>query len=404
MRASPDAVLEAASAPDAVLLPLTGGKVWVMRLPKPTTHGARWVPAEARLSALVGGSAGGADGGAAAGHWLTSKMSFMGFRHSDGAPVFAADVGRLAPDRVAEVRRAVVSNPAMYRLHPPSSREDLETRVEVRDAKSVGPEMERNDAGLAAAAAGLIKWQNNVNFCQKCGSPVTLVKAGHKAVCTNADCKAPFYPVLMPAVLTLCTCGDYALLGRNSKWPRGFYSCLAGFVDQSESLEQAVAREVLEESGIAITPGSAKYHSSQPWPFPCQLMVGFRAEVTERRSTGAFGLPVPPMPKMDIGELRDARWFHRDWLREQLGKHVDPRENPHTGEIPVGEIALPGSHALARYLVEEWVAEGVTKERALASRAAAVALEGGEAAPTCPPTNRSFAFIVVELKGRGGGT
>lgn len=105
-----------------------------------------------------------------------------------------------------------------------------------------------------AAAGGLLKWQRNTKFCQRCGSPVRLVKAGHKATCTAASCGASAYPILMPAVLTLCTCGDYALLGRNSRWPRGFYSCLAGFVDQSESLEQAVAREVLEESGIVITP------------------------------------------------------------------------------------------------------------------------------------------------------
>ena len=112
-----------------------------------------------------------------------------------------------------------------------------------------------------------------------------IVKSGHKAQCANSDCRAPYYPTLMPAVLTLCTCGDYALLGRNSKWPRGFYSCLAGFVDQSESLEQAVAREVLEESGVVIDPSTVRYVTSQPWPFPCQLMVGFRAEVAPKRVT-----------------------------------------------------------------------------------------------------------------------
>ena len=157
---------------------------------------------------------------------------------------------------------------------------------------------------------------------------------------------------------------------------------MAGFVDQSESLEQAVAREVLEESGIAVEPGSARYASSQPWPFPCQLMVGFRAEVAPRtirvggaagsgsgtekargRGNGdgrgnAFAFSYPPTPSLDIAELRDARWFHRDWLREQIGKHVDPREAKGgvTREIPVGEIALPGTHAMARDWWN-WVAE-----------------------------------------------
>ena len=235
------------------------------------------------------------------------------------------------------------------------------------------------------------------------------MKAGHKAACTADGCRGAFYPNLMPAVLTLCTCGDYALLGRNSKWPRGFYSCLAGFVDQSESLEQAVAREVLEESGIAVEPGSARYASSQPWPFPCQLMVGFRAEVAPRtirvggaagsgsgtekargRGNGdgrgnAFAFSYPPTPSLDIAELRDARWFHRDWLREQIGKHVDPREAKGgvTREIPVGEIALPGTHAMARRLVEQWVAEPNEDGGAganLRSAVRAVALAGGRTA------------------------
>jgi hypothetical protein len=83
-------------------------------------------------------------------------------------------------------------------------------------------------------------------------------------------------------------------------------------------------------------------------------MVGFRAEV-EGKLSGPAHLTVPPTPTLDIAELRDARWFHRDWLRDQLGKHTDPREDPRRLNIPVGEIALPGPHALARHLVEEWV-------------------------------------------------
>ena len=172
----------------------------------------------------------------------------------------------------------------------------------------------------------------------------------------------------MPAVLTLCTCGDYALLGRNSKWPRGFYSTLAGFVDQSESLEQAVAREVLEESGVAIDERSTTYVASQPWPFPCQLMVGFEAkaaprtvELTDKSArdiTKTFSktFSYPPTPNLDIHELRDARWFHRDWLREELRKNLgDPREPGNPREIPLGSVAVPGSHALARHLIERWV-------------------------------------------------
>ena len=421
LRADADAVAEAAARPDAVLLPLTGADVWVIPTDVPEDDDAsaphheddrgahRWIPAEALLRHLPPETL------------PRDRLSFLGFRGADGAPVFAADVGRPAagvpePDDASEpaaesderreegtgtLADAVV---AAASRHPFSGAAALgiapdafPSAVVCRDAKSVGPEMRRGDASLLAAAAGLVRWQRSQRFCSRCGAPTRLVKAGHKAACTADGCRGAFYPIPMPAVLTLCTCGDYALLGRNSKWPRGFYSCLAGFVDQSESLEQAVAREVLEESGIAIAPGSARYASSQPWPFPCQLMVGFRAEVAPRtirvgsgaengnanasNASNAFSFSYPPTPSLDIAELRDARWFHRDWLREQIGKHVDPREAKGgvAREIPVGEIALPGTHAMARRLVEQWAAEPNEDEGAganLRSAARAVALAG----------------------------
>ena len=237
----------------------------------------------------------------------------------DGAPVFCADVTPGAMD--AAVRSAVLrreKGAGGVRLGPPA------------DAKSVAPEMRRADAGLLIAAAGLARGSARCASAER-GSRTVLVKAAHKARCADdagSGCRGAFYPKLMPAVLTLCTCGDYALLGRNSKWPRGFYSTLAGFVDQSESLEQAVAREVLEESGVAIDERSTTYVASQPWPFPCQLMVGFEAkaaprtvELTDKSArdiTKTFSktFSYPPTPNLDIHELRDARWFHRDWLRE----------------------------------------------------------------------------------------
>ena len=240
------------------------------------------------------------------------------------------------------------------------------------------------------------------------------------------ECRGAFYPKLMPAVLALCTCGDYALLGRNSRWPRGFYSCLAGFVDQSESLEQAVAREVFEESGVAIRPGSASYAGSQPWPFPCQLMVGFTAEVppmrayddgsegrgggrgdaaggtranasndpaadrssdgssdgsSDRSSSDGARLrllrSIPPTPSLDANELRDARWFHRDWLRAQLGKNEDPREGGRA--IPVGEIALPGAPRARQAPRRAVGGRGEGEAEGAEKAALSVAMAGGDA-------------------------
>ncbi|EEH53306.1 uncharacterized protein MICPUCDRAFT_52416 [Micromonas pusilla CCMP1545] len=412
LRADADAIAALQTRRDAVLLPTTSGKSWVLEVRRARSgagagsdadaedasfaESASFVAAEARLASLPDELLAGRD------------LSFMGFRGADGAPLFTTDVPSSADDdpMAYATRKAVADNYASMRRQRlqtgasagEASLADVLSRIRVADAKAVGPMMSRDDAGVLAAAQALTSWQRNNKFCSRCGSPNKLVKSGHKAQCTRINddkCRGAAYPTLMPAVLTLCTCGEYALLARNSKWPRGFYSCLAGFVDQSESLEQAAAREVIEESGIGIVPGSATYVASQPWPFPCQLMVGFRAEVAaiavggEERSDGAgageASLPAsrsgafytlvpirprwrerpsfparflsPPNPTLDRNELRDARWFHKDWLRAQLGKNVDPRETPGAGEIPEGEIALPGRHAMARALIERWVEE-----------------------------------------------
>ena len=413
LRANPEAIAAAAASPDAVLLPLSGTKVWIFpddddaRSESERESHVRWRPAEAAVRDVPEDAL---DRGA---------LSFLGFRARDGAPVFCADVTPGAMD--AAVRSAVLRR---EKKGAGAGAGD----VVVADAKSVAPEMRRADAGLLAAAAGLARWQRTVRFCSECGSRTVLVKAGHKARCADdavSGCRGAFYPKLMPAVLTLCTCGDYALLGRNSKWPRGFYSTLAGFVDQSESLEQAVAREVLEESGVAIDERSTTYVASQPWPFPCQLMVGFEAkaaprtvELTDKSArdiTKTFSktFSYPPTPNLDIHELRDARWFHRDWLREELRKNLgDPREPGNPREIPLGSVAVPGSHALARHLIERWVfgdgsgtafASGDPKKSS-SNAIEAVGLAGGAAAPRAPATNRPHTFVCVDFVGAGGGT
>jgi len=434
LRADPDAVASAAASPNAVLLPLSGTKVWVLpeESPDAPSH-VRWRPAEARVRDVPPEILD------------RDSLSFLGFRARDDAPVFCADVSSIEETvrRAVSAREGLDADATDGTSEPRASTEttgvgDFRDAVRVRTAKSVGPELRRSDAGLLTAAAGLLAWQRTVRFCGECGSPTRLIKAGHKASCADAnavECKAAFYPKLMPAVLTLCTCGDYALLGRNSKWPRGFYSCLAGFVDQSESLEQAVAREVLEESGVVIENERMKYVASQPWPFPCQLMVGFRAEAaakkiavsssaehpsssfrgvsreddarSEARASATARTTVftyPPTPNLDVHELRDARWFHRDWLREALGKHGDPREGGSgwTKEIPLGSIAVPGTHALARHLIERWVSEGDSSNEKYAPPA--VGSGNGSLSPGVPETNRSNVFAVVDFIGAGGGS
>ena len=361
LRADADAIAALQTRRDAVLLPTTSGKSWVLEVRRARSgagagsdadaedasfaESASFVAAEARLASLPDELLAGRD------------LSFMGFRGADGAPLFTTDVPSSADDdpMAYATRKAVADNYASMRRQRlqtgasagEASLADVLSRIRVADAKAVGPMMSRDDAGVLAAAQALTSWQRNNKFCSRCGSPNKLVKSGHKAQCTRINddkCRGAAYPTLMPAVLTLCTCGEYALLARNSKWPRGFYSCLAGFVDQSESLEQAAAREVIEESGIGIVPGSATYVASQPWPFPCQLMVGFRAEVAaiavggEERSdgagageaslpasrSGAFYTLVPIRPRWR-GERRSLRTLPGVSLRPHLAFNTRPR-------------------------------------------------------------------------------
>ena len=215
LRADTEAVRAAADDPRAILLPFVSGRALVVEVdPDDSRPGVRFAPAEARLKDV---KAPAVDDGTDEDPLAFERLSFLGFREEDGAPVFCAEVQGTCESRV---RDAVARNPAVTGRIKWGT---LDTATSTKDAKSVGPEMSRKDAGLVAAAASLLRWRRNTKFCQKCGSPVNIVKSGHKAQCSDSTCRAPYYPTLMPAVLTLCTCGDYALLGRNSKWPRGFY-------------------------------------------------------------------------------------------------------------------------------------------------------------------------------------
>ena len=184
------------------------------------------------------------------------------------------------------------------------------------------------DAPLFAAALSLARWHSRHRFCGLCGSPTRSEEAGHMRRCTDPTCHTMHFPRTDPAVIMLVTDGDRALLGRNKNFPvAGMYSTLAGFVEPGESLEDAVAREVREETGIEVA--AVHYHSSQPWPFPANIMLGFYAEAVTRDIS------------LDDGELADARWFERDWL----ASHVDD-----------DNFRLPRLDSIARRLIGDWLA------------------------------------------------
>ena len=218
------------------------------------------------------------------------------------------------------------------------------------------------DAAIVAAGAGMIRWRGKQKFCRNCGREgPKIVRGGRKAMCEA--CGESSYPELMSACLALITCGNYLLLGRNKRWPKNFYSLIAGFVEGSESLEGCVAREAFEEASVVVDPAGVEYVASQPWPFPNQLMMGFRAAVVPDR---LGPLKMPPETNTLDGELADARWFHVDYLASRISPErarPDPRGVESAEPIPFGEIALPGEHALARVLIQNWVEEKMSYRR-----------------------------------------
>ena len=169
------------------------------------------------------------------------------------------------------------------------------------DLRSVGWGVPRPEASVLAHARGLMHWRQRHKFCGVCGNACEVKSSGHVMQCTV--CNTQHFPRTDPAVIMLVHRGDRALLGHSTRFPRAtMYSTLAGFVEPGETLEEAVRREVLEESGITV--GDVHYHSSQPWPFPGNIMLGFYAEGLTEEIT------------IDPEELKDARWFSRQEMRD----------------------------------------------------------------------------------------
>ncbi len=167
------------------------------------------------------------------------------------------------------------------------------------DLRRASIDMDAKHAGILAYAKALHYWQHRHRFCGVCGSPNRLNSSGHRLVCSNEECARQSFPRIDPAIIVLVTHQDTCLLGRNPNWPPRRYSTLAGFVEPGESLEDAVVREVYEESRIRLS--NIRYVSSQPWPFPASSMCGFYAEAVSQ--------------EFEISdELAEARWFTVDDL------------------------------------------------------------------------------------------
>ena len=213
----------------------------------------------------------------------------------------------------------------------PEARRRLNERGRIASLREAGRLLPPHEAGLAAYLVALLNWHRRHRFCPACGAALLVTDAGFSRTC--AGCSAQHFPRTDPAIIVLVEHDGRALLGRQTGWPPGQYSVLAGFVGPGESLEEAVIREVKEESGIAAH--DPRFVGSQPWPFPMSVMLGFEA-----RADG--GTPAPR-----DGELEDVRWF----TREQVGEGLAGRG---------GELVLPPGISISRFLVERWFARGGT--------------------------------------------
>ena len=181
--------------------------------------------------------------------------------------------------------------------------------------------------GALAQGAALLAWSNNHRFCNRCGSPTEIKAGGYKRICPN--CQAEHFPRTDPVAIMLTVTQDRCILGRGRHFAPGMFSALAGFIEPGETIEDAVRRETLEESGIRL--GRVAYFASQPWPFPYSLMIGCFGE--------ALNEDIDP----DLSELEACRWFTRDEVLAGLEKrHPDG-------------IFMPPKGAIAHHLIRTWV-------------------------------------------------
>lgn len=328
---------------------------------------------------------------------------FLGLS-STGAPIFACQLTSLP----ASVESAGKNEDKGGRKEENGA--DLAALPALVDVRSQGQKMTGPDAAILALAVGLLQWHTNTRYCSRTGAPMAPASGGHarRAVpppegsaaargssTPGGGVKKPraVYPRMDPAVIVAVTYGDWFLLGRKKTWDKGRYSLLAGFAEVGETLEAAVLREIYEESGVFVDFSSIQYHSSQPWPFPQSLMIGFLGEAqcinsaTMQQVTGFDALPhearraamdvglrideatayALPAVEVDANELEDARWFHKEWLQDKvlgLGPRtiskteqscLEEEESKSNTSLNQPEFRIPGKYALANRIITDWL-------------------------------------------------
>jgi NAD+ diphosphatase len=250
-------------------------------------------------------------------------------------PLFAPDEARALAPTAESVFLGLVGEAGRFAIAlDPEATKALKERADlfVTDLRSIAVQglVAPDHLAPLAEAKALLAWHARHRFCANCGAPTNVSQAGWKRECPS--CKTEHFPRTDPVAIMLAIDGDKCLLGRAGRFVANMWSCLAGFIEPGESIEDAVRRETLEEAGV--TCGEVKYLASQPWPFPMSLMIGCHARATSTALT------------VDRSELEDARWFTRDEVALMfVGRH------------PEG-ISIPPPIAIAHHIIRAWVEEG----------------------------------------------
>jgi NAD+ diphosphatase len=243
--------------------------------------------------------------------------------HEDGLVVCRReDLELLAGNHEAAVFLGRRAGQALFAIQLPGNSPPANLPAEgFHGLRDVVGAVSEADAALLAYARAMLLWQERHQFCGVCGAPNRASEGGFVLACTSRECDHKSFPRIDPAVIVLVHRGDRCLLGRQVAWPEGRFSTIAGFVEPGESLEDAVLREVHEETNIQV--GECNYLASQPWPFPAAMMLGFHATALSEDI------------HCNDGELAEARWLTRD-------------------EIRAGAVGLPPQESIAFRLIEAW--------------------------------------------------
>ena len=202
------------------------------------------------------------------------------------------------------------------------------------DMRAAAARLPDRDAAILGCAKALFEWHAKHGFCAHCGAPSAIADGGWKRLC--AACHTEHFPRVDPVVIMLPVLGDRCCIGRQARWPRGMYSAFAGFIEPGESMEEACAREVQEETGLTVV--DVRYHSTQPWPFPSSLMIGLICAVRDDVLT------------LDKEEIDEAIWLTREEARAVISGGVTLADGK--------RVFAPPPLAIAHQLLKAWAAMG----------------------------------------------